>query len=921
MAHKELKYAQEARTALQEGVDAVADAVKVTLGPKGRYVVLDKKFGAPTITNDGVTIAREIEVEDVFRNQGAQLVREVATATNDVAGDGTTTATVLAQQIVRSGLQNVAAGANPLGLKRGIEKAVDQVVENIGKQSTEISGKEQIARVAAISAADDEIGDVIADAIDKVGKDGVVNVEEGQTFGMDLEFTEGMQFDKGYISPYMVTDQDRMEAVLEDPYVLIANQKIGSVRDVLPVLEQVIQAGKAIVIIAEDVEGEALATLVVNKLRGTFTGVAVKAPGFGDRRKRMLEDIAILSGGEVITEEMGLKLENTQLSQLGRARRVVVTKDTTTIVDGAGDSEAIKGRINQIKNEIENTDSDFDREKLQERLAKLAGGVAVVKVGAATETEMKEKKHRVEDALQATRAALEEGIVPGGGVALLRASDSVKVDALEGDEQTGARIILRALEEPVRQLAHNAGLEGSVVVNEVRKAKKGHGLNADTGEIVDLVAAGVIDPAMVTRSALQNAASIAKNILTTEAIVAEMPEKDGGGHARRDARRHGRNDVASAELASSSSRRGPRFGGALVVSRPPTAVPVTALRDSSTLRLAFPQRGIEVLKCQISAIPSSSPARTENMRAQCQPQPIASCATPRPPRTWCRMCSCTCGASRTGFDPARGSLSSYLTMMARSRALDRWRTRSAREAAVERVEGRARGRTRTSPRTPPSPVIRRDTRRRVLHALDALPGEQREAVLLAFGKGLTAREIATAAGVPLGTVKSRVRLGLAEGPRGAGGRGVSPAGLTIREVVQRTGVEAPTLRMWEQRHGFPDPQRLPSGHRRYSAARRGADPAGDPRPRVGPGAARGDRGRQARRATGSAEAGDDESIYAGLRRRRPDLLALRAAQSDARWPQPRDRGRVRRHAPSGRCCSPASSASASTARRRRAGAT
>ena len=529
MAHKELKYAQEARTALQEGVDAVADAVKVTLGPKGRYVVLDKKFGAPTITNDGVTIAREIEVEDVFRNQGAQLVREVATATNDVAGDGTTTATVLAQQIVRSGLQNVAAGANPLGLKRGIEKAVDQVVENIGKQSTEISGKEQIARVAAISAADDEIGDVIADAIDKVGKDGVVNVEEGQTFGMDLEFTEGMQFDKGYISPYMVTDQDRMEAVLEDPYVLIANQKIGSVRDVLPVLEQVIQAGKAIVIIAEDVEGEALATLVVNKLRGTFTGVAVKAPGFGDRRKRMLEDIAILSGGEVITEEMGLKLENTQLSQLGRARRVVVTKDTTTIVDGAGDSEAIKGRINQIKNEIENTDSDFDREKLQERLAKLAGGVAVVKVGAATETEMKEKKHRVEDALQATRAALEEGIVPGGGVALLRASDSVKVDALEGDEQTGARIILRALEEPVRQLAHNAGLEGSVVVNEVRKAKKSHGLNADTGEVVDLVAAGVIDPAMVTRSALQNAASIAKNILTTEAIVAEMPEKDGGG--------------------------------------------------------------------------------------------------------------------------------------------------------------------------------------------------------------------------------------------------------------------------------------------------------------------------------------------------------------------------------------------------------
>ena len=527
MAHKELKYAQEARASLQAGVDAVANAVKVTLGPKGRYVVLDKKFGAPTITNDGVTIAREIEVEDVFENQGAQLVREVATATNDVAGDGTTTATLLAQIIVRRGLQNVAAGANPLGLRRGIERAVEQVVENIAKQSTEVSGKEQISRVAAISAADDEIGDVIADAIDKVGKDGVVNVEEGQTFGMDLEFTEGMQFDKGYISPYMVTDQDRMEATLEDPYILIANQKIGSVRDILPVLEQVIQSGKPILVIAEDVEGESLATFVVNKLRGTFTGVAVKAPGFGDRRKRMLEDIATLSGAEVITEEMGLKLENTQLSQLGRARRVVVTKDTTTIVDGAGDSEAIKGRINQIKNEIENTDSDFDREKLQERLAKLAGGVAVVKVGAATETEMKEKKHRVEDALQATRAALEEGIVPGGGVALLRAASAVQPEALGPDEQTGATIILRALEEPVRQLADNAGLEGSVVVNEVRKAKKGYGLNADTGEVVDLVAAGVIDPAMVTRSALQNAASIAKNILTTEAIVAEIPEKEG----------------------------------------------------------------------------------------------------------------------------------------------------------------------------------------------------------------------------------------------------------------------------------------------------------------------------------------------------------------------------------------------------------
>ncbi len=530
MAHKELKYEAEARKALEQGVDAVANAVKVTLGPKGRYVVLDKKFGAPTITNDGVTIAREIEVEDVFQNQGAQLVREVATATNDVAGDGTTTATVLAQAIVRQGLKNVAAGANPLALKRGIEKAVDQIVENIAGQSKEISGKDQIARVATISAGDDEIGDVIADAIDKVGKDGVVNVEEGQTFGMDLEFTEGMQFDKGYISPYMVTDQERMEAVLEDPYILIANQKIGSVRDLLPVLEQVIQSGRPLLIIAEDVEGEALATLVVNKLRGTFTGVAVKAPGFGDRRKRMLEDIAILTGGEVITEEMGLKLENTQLSQLGRARRVVVAKDTTTVVDGAGEGDAIKGRINQIKAEIDNTDSDFDREKLQERLAKLSGGVAVVKVGAATETEMKEKKHRVEDALQATRAALEEGIVPGGGVALLNAQKALDVDAFgDSDERTGAKIVHRALEEPLRQIAENAGLEGSVVVNEVRNAKEGYGLNAATGETVDLIAEGIIDPAMVTRSALQNAASIAKNILTTEAIVAEVPEKDGAG--------------------------------------------------------------------------------------------------------------------------------------------------------------------------------------------------------------------------------------------------------------------------------------------------------------------------------------------------------------------------------------------------------
>ena len=467
----------------------------------------------------------------MFENQGAQLVREVATATNDVAGDGTTTATLLAQTMVRSGLKNVAAGANPLALRRGIEKAVDQVVDNLrDKQSREIGGKEEIARVAAISAADDEIGNVIADAIDKVGKDGVVNVEEGQTFGMELEFTEGMQFDKGYISPYMITDQERMEAVLEDPYILIANQKIGSVRDMLPILEQVMQSGKPLVIVAEDVEGESLATLVVNKLRGTFTGVAVKAPGFGDRRKRMLEDIAILTGGEVITEEMGLKLENTQVSQLGRARRVVVNKDTTTIIDGGGEKEQIEGRINQIRSEIETTDSDFDREKLQERLAKLAGGVAVVKVGAATETEMKEKKHRVEDALQATRAALEEGIVPGGGVALLNAQDAIDTSELtDGDESTGAEIVRRALEEPMRQIAENSGFEGSVIVNKVRGMKPGEGLNADSGDFGDLIKDGVIDPTMVTRSALQNAASIAKNILTTEAIVAEPPEKDGAG--------------------------------------------------------------------------------------------------------------------------------------------------------------------------------------------------------------------------------------------------------------------------------------------------------------------------------------------------------------------------------------------------------
>ncbi len=526
---KMIKFNEDARRALERGVNTLADAVKVTLGPKGRYVVLDKKFGAPTITNDGVTIAREIDLEDVFENQGAQLVREVATATNDVAGDGTTTATVLAQAIVREGLKNVAAGANPMGLKRGIEAAVEIVVGEIAKQSKAVSGKEDIARVAAISSRDRAIGDVISDAIEKVGKDGVVNVEEGQTFGMDLEFTEGMQFDRGYMSPYMVTDQDRMEAVLDDPFLLIHGGKISSVQDVLPLLEQVIGQGRPLLIIAEDVEGEALATLIVNKLRGTFTGIAVKAPGFGDRRKRMLEDIAILTGGEVIAEEMGLKLANTQVAQLGRARKVVITKDTTTIIDGAGDSDEIKGRIKQIKAEIETTDSDFDREKLQERLAKLAGGVAVVKVGAATETEMKEKKHRVEDALQATRAALEEGVVPGGGVVLVNSIKGLDALSLSGDEATGASIVRRALEEPLRQLAENAGLEGSVVVGEVKSKKAGIGLNVDTGEYVNLVKAGIIDPAMVTRSALQNAASIAKNIITTECVVADAPEADGGG--------------------------------------------------------------------------------------------------------------------------------------------------------------------------------------------------------------------------------------------------------------------------------------------------------------------------------------------------------------------------------------------------------
>jgi chaperonin GroEL len=527
VAHKELRFNTEARRALEAGVNKLADAVKITLGPKGQYVVLDKKFGSPTITNDGVTIAREIELEDIFENQGAQLVKEVATKTNDVAGDGTTTATVLAQIIVREGLKNVAAGANPVILRAGVDKAVAQAVEAIKGQSTEISGKDEIARVGAISARSEEVGNVIADAIDKVGKDGVVNVEESQTFGMDLEFTEGMQFDKGYLSPYFVTDQERMEAVLDDPYILIANQKIGNVQDVLPLLNQVMQSNRPLLILSEDVEGEALATLIVNKLRGTFNAAAVKAPGFGDRRKRMLEDIAILTGGEVITEELGLKLENTQLNQLGRARKVVITKDETTIVDGAGETERITGRINQIRSEIESTDSDFDREKLQERLAKLAGGVAVIKVGAATETELKEKKHRVEDALSATRAALEEGIVPGGGVAFLHAQQPVAdlVESLDGDERTGARIIHRALEEPIRQIARNAGADGSIVVDKVRNESGNVGFNALKGEYEDLVSAGVTDPTMVSRSALQNAASIGSLIVTTDVIVAEPEEE------------------------------------------------------------------------------------------------------------------------------------------------------------------------------------------------------------------------------------------------------------------------------------------------------------------------------------------------------------------------------------------------------------
>src|SRR2546425_2071703 len=533
MAHKELKFSEDARRSLERGVNILADAVKVTLGPKGRYVVLDKKFGAPTITNDGVTIAREIEVEDVFENQGAQLVREVATATNDVAGDGTTTATVLAQAIVREGLKNVAAGANPMGLKRGIESAVEAVVENLKTQSKQVSGKEDIARVATVSSREREIGDVIADAIEKVGKDGVVNVEEGQTLGLELEFTEGMQFDKGYLSPYMVTDAERREAVLAEPYILVANQKIGAVKDLLPILEQVIQAGRPLLIVAEDVEGESLATIVVNKLRGTFQAVAVKAPGFGDRRKAMLEDMAILTGGQVISEDLGLKLDQTRIEQLGRARRVTVTKDDTTIVEGAGKADAIQGRIKAIKAQVEETTSDFDREKLQERLAKLAGGVAVIKVGAATEVEQKEKKHRIEDALSATKAAVEEGIVAGGGTVLLNAQK--KLDGglgLKDDQATGVAIVRKSLEEPVKQIAMNAGKEGSVIVEQIRKSKPAEGYDALNDKFVNMFEAGIVDPAKVTPSALQNAASIAAMVLTTQAMGTEGPEKKRGGAAR-----------------------------------------------------------------------------------------------------------------------------------------------------------------------------------------------------------------------------------------------------------------------------------------------------------------------------------------------------------------------------------------------------
>ncbi|MFF5361092.1 chaperonin GroEL [Streptomyces scabiei] len=530
---KIIAFDEEARRGLERGMNQLADAVKVTLGPKGRNVVLEKKWGAPTITNDGVSIAKEIELEDPYEKIGAELVKEVAKKTDDVAGDGTTTATVLAQALVREGLRNVAAGANPMALKRGIEKAVEAVSGALLEQAKDVETKEQIASTASISAADTQIGELIAEAMDKVGKEGVITVEESQTFGLELELTEGMRFDKGYISAYFATDMERMEASLDDPYILIANSKIGSVKDLLPLLEKVMQSGKPLLIIAEDVEGEALSTLVVNKIRGTFKSVAVKAPGFGDRRKAMLNDIAILTGGEVISEEVGLKLENTTIDLLGRARKVVITKDETTIVDGSGSSEQVQGRVNQIRAEIENSDSDYDREKLQERLAKLAGGVAVIKAGAATEVELKERKHRIEDAVRNAKAAVEEGIVAGGGVALLQASSVFEKLELSGDEATGANAVKLALEAPLKQIAVNGGLEGGVIVEKVRNLPVGHGLNAATGEYVDMIAEGIIDPAKVTRSALQNAASIAALFLTTEAVIADKPEKAaapaGGG--------------------------------------------------------------------------------------------------------------------------------------------------------------------------------------------------------------------------------------------------------------------------------------------------------------------------------------------------------------------------------------------------------
>ncbi|GGQ09046.1 chaperonin GroEL [Streptomyces mutabilis] len=522
---KIIAFDEEARRGLERGMNQLADAVKVTLGPKGRNVVLEKKWGAPTITNDGVSIAKEIELEDPYEKIGAELVKEVAKKTDDVAGDGTTTATVLAQALVKEGLRNVAAGANPMALKRGIEKAVEAVSAALLEQAKDVETKEQIASTASISAADTQIGELIAEAMDKVGKEGVITVEESQTFGLELELTEGMRFDKGYISAYFATDMERMEASLDDPYILIANSKIGNVKDLLPLLEKVMQSGKPLLIIAEDVEGEALSTLVVNKIRGTFKSVAVKAPGFGDRRKAMLGDIAILTGGEVISEEVGLKLENATLDLLGRARKVVITKDETTIVDGAGSTDQVNGRVNQIRAEIENSDSDYDREKLQERLAKLAGGVAVIKAGAATEVELKERKHRIEDAVRNAKAAVEEGIVAGGGVALLQASQVFEKLELSGDEATGANAVKLALEAPLKQIAVNGGLEGGVVVEKVRNLTVGHGLNAATGEYVDMIAEGIIDPAKVTRSALQNAASIAALFLTTEAVIADKPEK------------------------------------------------------------------------------------------------------------------------------------------------------------------------------------------------------------------------------------------------------------------------------------------------------------------------------------------------------------------------------------------------------------